>query len=166
LPQVLLSTAQSTGVIMFIISLAAFYSFVLTREQIPQQVIQILFGVSRDPLVLMILICLGLFILGCFLSTTPALMLTVPVLTPLVREVGYDPIYFWVVIVLALLLGTLTPPVGLNLYLVTTISGVKTSRLLKEILPFYGVLIAVIFIAIFVPWIITAPGHRVYGPGQ
>jgi len=87
----------------------------------------------------------------------------VPVLSPLVQTTMFHPIHFWVVIVLALLLGTLTPPVGINLYLVTSISGVGTGRLIKELPPFYAVLITVIFVTIFVPWIVTAPGDWVYG---
>ena len=123
----------------------------------------LLMGLSKDPTTIMVIIVLGLFVLGCFLSTTPALMLVVPVLLPVVTEAGYDLIHFFVVVTLALLLGTLTPPVGINLYLVCSISGVPTSRLLKELLPFYLVLIGVIFLAVFVPWIVTAPGSIVYG---
>ena len=163
LPQMCLNVAVSTGVIMFIIAMAGLYNFVLTREQIPQELIRIVMGISQDPTVLLIMICIGLFILGCFLSTTPGLLLVVPVLTPLVQTAMFHPIHFWVVIVLALLLGTLTPPVGINLYLVTSISGVGTGRLLKELPPFYLVLITVICVAIFVPWIVTAPGDWVYG---
>jgi tripartite ATP-independent transporter DctM subunit len=163
LPQMCLNVAVSTGVIMFLIAMAGLYNFVLTRERIPQEVIRLVMGISQDPTVLLIMICLGLFILGCFLSTTPALLLVVPVLTPLVQTTMFHPIHFWVVIVLALLLGTLTPPVGINLYLVTSISGVGTGRLIKELPPFYAVLITVIFVAIFVPWIVTAPGDLVYG---
>ena len=163
LPQMCLSVAVSTGVIMFIIAMAGLYNFVLTREQIPHEVIRLVMGVSQDPTVLLIMICIGLFILGCFLSTTPALLLVVPVLSPLVQTAAFHPIHFWVVIVLALLLGTLTPPVGINLYLITNISGVGTGRLIKELPPFYLVLVTVIFIAIFVPWIVTAPGDWVYG---
>ena len=163
LPQMCLSVAVSTGVIMFIIAMAGLYNFVLTREQIPHELIRLVMGVSQNPTVLLIMICIGLFILGCFLSTTPALLLVVPVLAPLVQTTMFHPIHFWVVIVLALLLGTLTPPVGINLYLVTTISGVGTGRLIKELPPFYAVLITVIFVTIFVPWIVTAPGDWVYG---
>ncbi|MBI5581877.1 MAG: TRAP transporter large permease [Deltaproteobacteria bacterium] len=162
-PQMCLSVAVSTGVIMFIIAMAGLYTFVLTRAQIPQEVIKLVMGVSHNQTVLLLMVCIGLFILGCFLSTTPALLLVVPVLTPLVQQAGFHPIHFWVVIVLALLLGTLTPPVGINLYLVTSISGVGTGRLIKELPPFYLVLISVIFVAIFVPWIVTAPGDWIYG---
>ena len=158
-----LDVAVSTGVIMFIIAMAGLYNFVLTREQIPQEVIRLVMGVSQDQTVLLIMICIGLFILGCFLSTTPALLLVVPVLSPLVQQATFHPIHFWVVIVLALLLGTLTPPVGINLYLITSISGVGTGRLIRELPPFYMVLISVIIIAIFCPWIVTAPGDWVYG---
>jgi tripartite ATP-independent transporter DctM subunit len=163
LPKMCLDVAVSTGVIMFIIAMAGLYNFVLTREQIPQEVIRLVMGVSQDQTVLLIMICIGLFILGCFLSTTPALLLVVPVLSPLVQQATFHPIHFWVVIVLALLLGTLTPPVGINLYLITSISGVGTGRLIRELPPFYMVLISVIIIAIFCPWIVTAPGDWVYG---
>ncbi len=163
LPEIALEVTKTTGVIMFIIALAKFYSFILTREQIPQHVIQFLMGLSNDPTVIMVIITLGLFIIGCFLSTTPALMLVVPVLLPLVSEAGYDLVHFFVVVTLALLLGTLTPPVGINLYLVSTISGVPAVRLLRELIPFYLVLIFVILLTLFVPWIVLAPGAFIYG---
>ena len=166
IPQMCLNVAVSTGVIMFIIAMAGLYSFVLTREQIPKEVIRLALGVSHDPTILLVMVSIGLFILGCFLSSTPALMLVVPVLAPFVLQVGFDPVHFWVVVVLSLLLGTLTPPVGINLYLVTSITGVGTGRLIKELPPFYLVLITVIFLAIFVPWIVTAPGNWVYGTGM
>ena len=148
---------------MFIIALAKFYSFILTREQIPQLIIQFLMGLSSNPTVVMVIITLGLFLIGCFLSTTPALMLVVPVLLPLVTEAGYDLVHFFVVVTLALLLGTLTPPVGINLYLVSTISGVPAVRLLKELIPFYLVLIAIVILTLFVPWLVLAPGNFIYG---
>jgi len=163
LPKICLDVTLHTGVIMFIIALARFYNFILTREQIPQKVIGFLMGLSQNPLVIMMIIALGLFVLGCFLSTTPALMLVVPVLLPLVQEAGYNLVHFFVMVTLALLLGTLTPPVGINLYLVSTISGLPATRLLRELLPFYLVLIAVVFVTIFFPWVVTAPGNLVFG---
>ena len=163
LPGIALNVARTTGIIMFIIALAKFYNFILTREQIPQVVISFLMGLSDNPTVIMLIITAGLFVVGCFLSTTPALMLTVPVLLPLVTEAGYDLVHFFVVVTLALLLGTLTPPVGINLYLVSSISGVSTLKLLRELIPFYAVLIAVILMALFIPWIVTAPANLVYG---
>lgn len=163
LPEIAVEVTKTTGVIMFIIALSKFYSFILTREQIPQQIIQFLMGLSNNTTVVMVIITLGLFVIGCFLSTTPALMLVVPVLLPLVTEAGYDLVHFFVVVTLALLLGTLTPPVGINLYLVSTISGVPSTRLLKELIPFYFVLIGVIFLTLFFPWIVLAPGKFIYG---
>ncbi len=163
LPAIALDVARTTGVIMFIIALAKFYNFILTREQIPQQVVSFLMGLTSNPVLILVIITIGLFILGCFLSTTPALMLVVPVLLPLVSQANYDLVHFFVVITLALLLGTLTPPVGINLYLVQTISNVRTMPLLKELIPFYLVLVSVILLAIFIPWIVTAPGNWIYG---
>lgn len=163
LPAIALQVAQTTGVIMFIIALAKFYNFILTREQIPQKVIAFLMSVSDNPVVILVIITLGLFVIGCFLSTTPALMLTVPVLLPLVTQAGYDLVHFFVIVTLALLLGTLTPPVGINLYLVSSISGVSMLKLLKELLPFYAVLVAIIFLALFFPWIVLGPANLVYG---
>jgi C4-dicarboxylate transporter DctM subunit len=163
LPKICLEVTLHTGVIMFIIALARFYNFILTREQIPQKVIAFLMGISNIPLVIMIIIVLGLFVLGCFLSTTPALMLVVPVLLPLVQEAGFDLVHFFVVVTLALLLGTLTPPVGINLFLVATIADLPATRLLRELVPFYLVLIAVVFLTILFPWLVTAPGNLVFG---
>jgi tripartite ATP-independent transporter DctM subunit len=163
MPKICLEVTLHTGVIMFIIALAQFYNFILTREQIPQKVIAFLMGISQTPMVIMIIIAMGLFVLGCFLSTTPALMLVVPVLLPLVQEAGYDLVHFFVTVTLALLLGTLTPPVGINLYLVATIADLPATRLVRELIPFYLVLIAVIFLTIFFPWVVTVPGNIVFG---
>jgi tripartite ATP-independent transporter DctM subunit len=163
LPEIALQVARTTGVIMFIIALAGLYNFILIREQIPQKVLSFLVGISNNPLVIMLIIVFALFMIGCFLSTTPALLLTVPVILPMVTELGFDGIHFFVLVTLALLLGTLTPPLGINLYLVASIGGVSTVKLVRELLPFYAVLIFVVLLCIFIPWIVTGPGDLVYG---
>jgi len=156
--------AQTVGVIMFILSMAKFYNFVLTREQIPQKVLATLVGLSSDPTVILIIVVLALFVIGLFLSATAGILLTVPILMPLVDLGMYNNVHFFVVATLALILATNTPPVGINLFVILSISKkVSMARLVRELLPFYGCLILIIFICIFFPSVVTVPGDWIFG---
>ena len=163
LAALIVSGSKTVGVIMFIIALASFYNFILIREQIPQQVLTALMGISTNKTVILIIVTVALFFLGCFLSTTPAIMLTVPVLLPLVEAAGYDKAHFFVILTMALLMGTNTPPVGINLYLCASIAKIDLGCLVREMLPFYIALGVTIFLCIFFPALITAPAAFLMG---
>ncbi|MBA7703299.1 Sialic acid TRAP transporter large permease protein SiaM [subsurface metagenome] len=157
--QVALNTAMRTGSVMIIVALANVYTWMLTRERAPQLLYQFVLNLTSDPLIILLLIVVSLLIFGCFLSTTPAIILAVPILLPLVKHVGFDPVYFFVLLTVTLCIGTITPPVGLTLYMVSSIGKVEPESVLKPLLPFFAIMIGVVLLCVFFPPIILGLVH-------
>ena len=150
-----LEVALHTAVIMFIVAMAQLYGWVLTRERLPQYVFGLMTRITENPQLLLVIVVFGLVVVGCFMSTTPTLMLTIPILIPIARELGFDPLHFFVVVTLAACLGTITPPVGLTLYLAASIAKTPVEKTLLMMIPFGATLILVTVIAIYFPPLVT-----------
>ena len=115
--QALQETAVITGGIMLILGAAALLGLILTRAHVSRDVAEFLTSVSDNPWVFMILVNILLLILGCLIDATAIILVTVPVLLPIAIDLGIDPIYFGVVMIINLMIGLLTPPVGSVLYI-------------------------------------------------
>ncbi|MGI6034463.1 MAG: TRAP transporter large permease [Limnochordia bacterium] len=150
-----LEVALHTAVIMFIVAMAQLYGWVLTRERLPQYIFSLMTRISQNPQTLLVIVVFGLVGVGCFMSTTPTLMLTIPILIPIARGLGFDPLHFFVVVTMAACLGTITPPVGLTLYLAASIAKMPVEKTLKMMIPFGATLIVVTIIAIYFPPLVT-----------
>src|SRR5699024_9674600 len=111
------STVVTSGAIMLILAMAKVYTYLLTREQVARVLAETLFGITTNDALLFFLVLLVALIVGAFLSTTAGLLLLIPILGPILSEIGMDPIHFYVLVTITLVIGTLTPPVGINLYL-------------------------------------------------
>ncbi len=149
-------TVVSCAGILFVVAMANLYGYMLTRERIGVFVANVLVNVSSDSTVVVLLLLLvALIPLGMLLSSTPVVMLIVPVLVPLSKQLGADPVQFFSVVTLASLIGTLTPPVAISLYLTSRIAETKPDETFKAMLPLVGVLYAVIILSIFIPGITT-----------
>ena len=144
-------TVRQTGNIMFIIAAAAIFSLALTMANVPDQLNAFFLGVSKDPLVLMLMVNLLLLVVGMFMETIAALLILTPILVPTLAAVGVDPIQLGLVVVLNLMIGLLTPPVGMSLYLVSIMSGVSFPRICKAILPYYIPLLATLALVTVFP---------------
>ena len=145
------NTILHTIKVMFIISAAGFFGWFLTYLRLPQIVIEGLTSITTDPIGLILIIIAILIIIGMFLEGIAVLLITIPVFMPIVASIGMDPIQFGVVMILASMIGLLTPPVGMCLYAVAAISDVKIFRLSKEVLPYiFGIFVVLIAIA-FIP---------------
>ncbi|GAB3676121.1 TRAP transporter large permease [Salinisphaera aquimarina] len=156
-------TAALSGAIMFILASAKVYTYALTREQIAHVLTQSLDIFISSPNLLFIVIILIALVIGAILSTTAGLLLMVPLLAPLVDASGIDPIHFYVLVTIALCIGTLTPPVGINLYLAASIAEAPPQRVFLRALPYLLLLLAIIGLGIFVPSLVLALPHLVYG---
>jgi tripartite ATP-independent transporter DctM subunit len=147
-------TTLTTGAIMFILALANVYIYLLTRERVADVLAEYLFGITNNTTILILLVVLGSLIVGAFLSTTAGLLLMIPTLGPLVSQTGMDPIHFYVLVTIALCIGTLTPPVGINLYLASQIAEAKPERVFLHTLPYIIILLLIVIVSIFIPEII------------
>jgi len=101
----------------------------------------------------MILINLILLFMGCFMETASIMIITIPIFVPIISKLGFDPVYFGVVMTLNVMIGTLTPPVGLVLYITAHIAELSITDAIREILPFYVPLVVSLIIIMFFPWI-------------
>ena len=151
LNQVILKTAATTTIVLFIVSTASVYGWLLAREQVPQAAARLLFSISTDPYLIMLILLGFLMIVGCFMETTASLIILVPIMAPMVNKLGIDPVLFGVVMVFALMLGLITPPVGVVLYLIADIAEIPFERTVAATAPFLIPLFLVLLVVAFIP---------------
>lgn len=142
-------TARSSSAILIIVASAALFGWILAVEQVPQTFAAALLGLSNDPLMLLVIANLIFFVAGMFLDSTTATLLLVPIIAPPLVLAGVDPVQLGIVTIFNLMLGLLTPPMGLSLFLVSDIAKVSVRQLLKALLPFYVPLLSTLVILTF-----------------
>jgi len=158
LASVVMETIKTTSMVVYIISAAAIFGWLLGREQVPQSVAQLLFSISKDPNVILLIIIVFLLIIGCVMETTAALILLTPILVPPVIQLGIDPVHFGLVMVLALMIGLLTPPVGVVLYITSSIAKISFEEMSRVTAPYLIPLVIVLLIsAFFAAVVMTLP---------
>lgn len=136
---------------LFIIAIANFLAYFMMHQRIPNQVIDALMGISSNPTVLILLIIFVLLILGMFLEGTAVILIVTPIFLPIIDQIGMSYVQFGVVMILASMIGLLTPPVGMSLYAVSSITNVKLMDLSKEVLPYVIGITIVLLLCAFVP---------------
>lgn len=154
MPRLLASTARSTGVIMMVCGSAMAVAYYITLAQVPRQLSNLLLSISDNIIIIMLLINLLLLLIGCVMDLAPAIFLMTPILLPIVEGFGLDPVYFGVVMCINLCIGLVTPPVGTVLYVVCGLSKVSIFDLIKPLIPFISVMVAVLLIVTYFPGII------------
>jgi tripartite ATP-independent transporter DctM subunit len=148
---VLLRTARTTGSIMLIVSAASLFGWVIARERGPQMLAEFLLNVTDNPYVFLLLVNLALLVIGMLLEPVAALLITVPVLMPVATEFGIDPLHLGIVMILNLVIGLLSPPVGLVLYVLSSVTGASVQQVMWGTLPFLLPLGITLIIVTFVP---------------
>lgn len=160
---IVISTAETTGAILLIVASASLFGWVLARERIPQMVADGILSVTTNPLVFLILVNLLLLLIGTMLEPTAAILIMVPVLLPVVDVFGIDPLHFGVFMILNLVIGLLTPPIGLVLYVLSSVTGMSFPEVARGALPFLAPLGVVLLVVTFIPalslWLPGALGY-------
>lgn len=153
LANVFIDSALMTATILIIVGSATGFGKLLAMEQIPNKIAEAMLSISNDKIVIILLIIVLLLIVGCFMDTIAAIIILTPILLPIAIQVGYDPIHFGIIMIVALAIGFITPPVGVNLFVGSSISGVSLEALSKTILPFILAMIIILLIITFIPLI-------------
>lgn len=148
---ILVKTSYESAKILFILATATIFAWVVTRSGISDILGDFLFNFSTNPTVLITIVVLFLFIIGLFMLPSEAVIVFAPILTPILMDVGVDPIHFGVLMVLTLTIGGATPPVGILLYIVADIAKISFQKLVKEMLPLYVPLVAAVLITAYIP---------------
>ncbi len=153
----LVSAAKSTAVIVFLIAAALVSAWLITTSDVPQQVAALLQPFAGNPTLLMFVIMLLVVIVGTALDFAPTLMILTPVLMPVVKEAGIDPVYFGVLFIMNNAIGLITPPVGIVLNVICGVSKISMSDLMKGLWPFLWAEIAVLFLLVLFPSLVLVP---------
>lgn len=149
--QVLWETAQHSVRVLFIIAVAASYAWALTLMHVPQKVIDLFGNFTSEPLLVLLIINALLLLLGCFMESISIMLLTVPILLPVIIEIGMDPVHFGVMMTLNLMIGQLTPPMGILLYSVSGIAKIPVHDIVLELKPYLIALLVILLLITFVP---------------
>jgi len=144
LPRILKKAATTTSMIMIIVAGASVFGWILASQQFPELASTFLLSLSDNPNVIMFLIVVFLFIVGCFVETIAAAVILIPILSAVGLQFGFDPVHFATVIAMCLILGGITPPVGVLLFITQAIAKITMKEVLKYLLPFA-----------LVPWIVV-----------
>lgn len=151
IPKMLLSSAKINGIILPIIAMSLPLAQTLAVLDVPQTFVAVMTDLTDDP-TLLILIMIGILILaGCVMETTPNIVILAPILLPLARSVGMDDIHFCIVMVSALGVGFITPPLGLNLFVVSGVTGTPVLHVARYALPYVFAMLATVLLLAFVP---------------
>lgn len=151
IPSILWNTVEQTAKVMFVIATAGFFQYVLLYTRIPQQTIAFVSGTFSSVAVVLLIIIAILVIMGCFMEGTAILLITVPIFVPIAKSFNYDLIQLGIVMCIALAVGVLTPPVGLNLYVMASITGEKVMEIAKHALGYVLIMILVAIAVAFIP---------------
>ncbi|PVH28085.1 TRAP transporter large permease [Pararhodobacter oceanensis] len=156
-PTILLRTGLSSALVLFLVAAAGVFSWVLIFGQVPQTAAAWIQSVATTPTAFMLLVLVMLLIVGTVIDGIPGLIMVVPILLPIATEVyGIDPLHFGVVVSVNLILGLLSPPVGIGLYVAASVSGVSAIRVFWVALPFFFVACLALVVLALVPWLSLA----------
>ncbi len=158
IPDVFAKAATTSAVVLLLVGAAMAFKTVVSLSHAPETLAAYILSLSDNPLVLLFLINLLLFIVGMFLDAGPAIIILGPILGPIFVDLGVDPIHFAIIMSVNLTVGLATPPMGLVLFVASSVSGEKVEKIARAILPFLAIEIAVIFLITYVPAIsMTVP---------
>ena len=158
-----IETARETAAIGFLVAASALYGWILMRSGLIIKLAEWLVSISQNPLHILLIINVFLLVVGCFLDSTVAILILGPMLIPVIEKVGIDPVHFGVVMVLNLMIGLLTPPFGIVLFVMVKVSGLKFEEVVKSTLPFLIPLFVVLILIVIFPGLVTALPNLLMG---
>ncbi len=153
LPRIVLGSVQTTSIVLLLVATSIGLSWVMSYENIPQEVSNTLLGLSSNKFVILLIINLILLVVGTFMDMTPAVLIFTPIFLPIVTgpEIGLDPIHFGIVMILNLCVGLITPPVGSLLFIGCSVADVGIEKVIKPLIPMFIVMVIVLLIITYFP---------------
>ena len=150
-PDVLVDAAKVTVMLMFIVANALLFAHVLTTERIPQAITEQIVAMGMEPWQFLIVVNVLLLIAGNFMEPTGIILILAPILFPIATELGIDPVHLGIIMTVNLEIGMITPPVGLNLFVTSGITGMSIFQVVRAALPWLSVLLVFLVIVTYVP---------------
>jgi tripartite ATP-independent transporter DctM subunit len=152
LPGIILRSVRTTSIVLFLVSASIGLSWIMSYENIPQNVSEALLNISNNPIVILLIINFILLFVGIFMDMTPAVLIFTPIFLPIVTtQLGMDPKHFGIIMVLYLCVGLCTPPVGSVLFIGCSVTGIKIEKVIKPLLPIFIAMIVVLLLVTYLP---------------
>jgi tripartite ATP-independent transporter DctM subunit len=151
IPEILLDSCGTTAIVMLLIGASMSMSWVMSYENIPQDISNLLLALSDNPIIILLIINLLLLFVGIFMDMTPAVLIFTPIFLPIITELGMDPIQFGIVMVLNLCVGLCTPPVGSVLFVGVGVANTTIEKVVKPLLPLFFAMIVSLFLVTYIP---------------
>ncbi|WP_298949584.1 TRAP transporter large permease [uncultured Polaribacter sp.] len=148
---ILLETVKTSAIVLLLVSTSIAMSWVMSYENIPQEISNTLLSISDNPIVILIIINLILLFVGVFMDMTPAVLIFTPIFLPIVTELGMNPIHFGIIMIMNLCIGLCTPPVGSVLFVGCSVADLKIQQVIKPLLPLFLVMIGVLLLITYFP---------------
>jgi len=161
--EVFATSAKATAVVMFLIAAAMVSAWLITIAEIPGEITRMLEPFMGNQTVLLVVIMLVVIAVGTAMDMTPTILILTPVLMPVIKSAGIDPVYFGVLFIINNSIGLITPPVGTVLNVVAGVGRMKMDEVTRGVLPFMVAQFAVMFLLVLFPWIVTGPARWLYG---
>ena len=155
-PHVLIESAKITVMLMFIVANALLFAHVLTTERIPQMIAETIIGIGMEPWQFLIVVNILLLVAGMFMEPTGIILILAPILFPIASRMGIDPVHLGIIMVVNLEIGMVTPPVGLNLFVTSGITGISVGEVVKAAIPWTLLLLGFLVVVTYVPWVSLA----------
>ncbi|MDP2004779.1 MAG: TRAP transporter large permease subunit [Rubrivivax sp.] len=156
LPHVFLDAGKTTVMLMFIIANALLFAHVLTTERIPQTIAEHIMAAGMAPWMFLLVVNLILLVAGNFMEPTGIILILAPIFFPIATQLGIDPIHLGIIMVVNMEIGMITPPVGLNLFVTSGITGMSLVEVIRAALPWLAILLGFLVIVTYVPWLSLA----------
>ncbi len=151
LPQILLSSASTTAIVMLLVGTSMAMSWVMAYENIPQNVAEALLALSSNKIVILIIINIILLFIGTFMDMTPAVLIFTPIFLPVVMQLGVDPIHFGIIMVMNLSVGLCTPPVGSVLFVGCSVANLPITKVIKPLIPMFIAMFVALLLVTYIP---------------
>lgn len=151
IPDIVMDSIKSTAVVMFIMNAAGLLSWMITMNRIPQTITTLFLSISTDKYVLLFLINILLLLIGVCMNASPAVIILAPILVPIIESLGISKLLFGVIMIVNLSIGTITPPVGVDLFVAQSITGLPVSVIVRNVFPYIIALIVVLLMITYIP---------------
>ncbi len=151
LPRIIMKALVTSAMVLFLVGASMSMSWAMAIAQVPQMISSAMLEISSNPIIILLLINLVLLVVGIFMDLTPALLIFTPIFLPVAIELGMDPVHFGIMMTLNLCIGICTPPVGSALFVGCAVAKVNIAQVVKPLMPFYAVLIALLLVVTYVP---------------
>ena len=155
LPRTLLSAAKSTTMIMFVVGASNVFGWILTWAQVPHTLAQQFATITDNPFVFLMMVNVLLLFIGTLVNASAAVVIVTPILLPVALGLGIDPLFFGVIMVVNLAIGCITPPVGLDLFVVSSITKISVDQITVKVMPYLIALLGSLIVMTYFPGIVT-----------